>query len=196
MAGLAQRVVKDISHQVKRGNPPTLKSVCEQHDIDKNQIANLLDLFEDRWGGDTPDILATARNWLKSLRATPEMTRRYALLARDMLERPSTWRTTTMLDIARALAVPVDLLSSWYDRHAEIDWPRRPSLKRGWINREIEAAAEQGDINTLMAINVREEELLEMRQSLIDERLRDMADEDDHNAFSERAVRRARASTS
>jgi len=46
-----------------------------------------------------------------------------------------------------------------------------------------------------MAINVREEELLEMRQSLIDERLREMADED-NNAFSERAVRRARASIS
>lgn len=164
---LSQHILREIRHNT----PPAISEVAELFDVTRHTVMRYVNRWIDTIDGDHPEMEETLRNWLSSLTNTPEQQQSYALLIRDMLSEPETWGCRSHDDIANALNLSLDNVRLYYGKFWQPGWPELPQRKRGWISQEAARAARLGDVEKLQSINAEEDELLAMRQDLIQQRL-------------------------
>lgn len=160
-----------IVNRISNATPPTQKEVAAHFGVTRPTLHDWLELYKDRMGSIEPSMCATIQNWQDSLSLTPEKQRQYALLMRDMLESPIHWGIRSHEDIATALSIPTHDVRRYYLAHWQPDWPELPTRKRGWVSQEAARAIRLGDAKKLDQISARHDELVAMRQELIQQRL-------------------------
>jgi hypothetical protein len=171
MITLSLRVAEYVLHKLERSTPPLVKEVAHMFDLTELQVRRLVDTFEKYWSDEHPEVFATFRNWSRSHRATSYDQQTIAGLAKDMLASPSEFGTLTLNEIASAMGIAPAFLSLYYERWAQKDWPPLPPKASGWIDAESVNACILGDTERLEALNTTAEELMAVRQDLIQQRL-------------------------
>ena len=171
----AVMIAHHIYHQLTHATPPTMSDVCAVMGVERATVHKAIALYVDVFGSEAPVVCAAVTNWLKSLRNNKARQQEIAQLTRELLDTPATWRVTSMEDIANTLGLPIELVQRYYGRYRDRGWPPMPKITRGWISQEAARAVASGNVELLERLQADEDQLHQMRQDIVDQRVGELA---------------------